>query len=61
MTTIERLWDKAKNDPEQKAIQEALSVEMALVCDDCGGRLVRGGKTGRYTCLTCGQVVCGDS
>lgn len=61
MTTIERLWDKAKDDPEQRAIQEAIQGKWVLVCNSCGGESVRNGATGCYTCRDCGEQTHGDS
>ena len=61
MTTIERLWEKARDDPEQKAIQEALSSDFTLVCNSCGCDSVLDRVSGCYTCKGCGQKACGDS
>lgn len=60
MTAIERLWDRAKDDPAQKEITEALSVEMPVICVVCGGESIIDRTSGCYNCLTCGDKVCGD-
>ena len=60
MTTIERLWDKAKDDPVQKRIHEALSVEVTAVCMLCDGESKLDRVSGCYVCQDCGERVCGD-
>jgi len=60
MTAIERLWDKAKDDPVQKEIVETLSVEMIVICSRCGGEAKIDRVSGCYNCMDCGAKECGD-
>ena len=60
MTAIERLWDRAKDDPAQKEIVETLSIEMTVICVVCGGEAEIDRVSGCYTCGDCGTKECGD-
>ena len=59
MTPIERLWLKARTDPDHKMIHEAL-IEVVAICVSCGGESKLDRTSGCYTCTECGQKVCGD-
>lgn len=61
MTAIEKLWDKARDDPNQKLIQETLIGEITIICTDCGSDTKLDGVSGCYVCVSCDFKVCGDS
>lgn len=60
MTAIERLWNRAKDDPVQKEIVEVLAVEMVMICMVCGGEATIDKVSGCYNCSDCGAKECGD-
>lgn len=61
MRVIEKLWDKAKDDPQQQEIRQALVSEMTVICSNCGGEdITRDGTSGCCTCQNCGAQDCGD-
>lgn len=47
MTTIERLWDKAKEDREHLAVNNSLLEQSTLICPHCGAVT----KNGECTCV----------
>jgi len=60
MTAIERLWDKAKDDPVQKEIVEVLAIDVVMICTICGGEAEIDRVSGCYNCTGCGNKECGD-
>lgn len=60
MTAIERLWNKARNDPVQKEIVEVLAVDAIMICMLCGGEAEIDRVSGCYNCPDCGNKECGD-
>jgi len=57
MTEIEELWDKAKTDPEHRAVNGSLMKQATYICRRCGHEI----EHGTEQCIYCGHTADGEA